>query len=131
MLQEHSTSIKHQGNMLQTQGALLQSYSSSLQALETQVGQIPQEFHVRPHGNLPSNTEVTKSNGKEQCSALTLRSDDSPIEEDKGEKLDNEKTKEQHANAAASAASQPTRDEVRPPLPFPLRLKNHKEDLQF
>ncbi|KAK9006473.1 hypothetical protein V6N11_035510 [Hibiscus sabdariffa] len=106
-------------------------------------------LHVRPHGNLPSNTEVTKSNGKEQCSALTLRSgkeinkedkfggksvedptpshvqkeleilDDSPIEEDKGEKVDNEKTKEQHENAAASAVSQPTRDEVHPPPPFP------------
>ncbi|KAK8698068.1 hypothetical protein V6N13_114199 [Hibiscus sabdariffa] len=38
MLQEHSASIKHQGNMLQTQRALLQSHSSSLRALETQVG---------------------------------------------------------------------------------------------
>ncbi|KAL4334208.1 hypothetical protein GQ457_07G005410 [Hibiscus cannabinus] len=124
MLQEHSTSIKHHGNMLQTQGALLQSHSSSLRALETQVGQIAQALQVRPQGNLISNTEVTKSNGKEHCSALTLRSVkeinkddkfggkpvedptpineqnepeveiDSPIEEDKGEKLDNEKTEE-------------------------------------
>ncbi|KAK8595271.1 hypothetical protein V6N13_123151 [Hibiscus sabdariffa] len=162
MLQEHSASIKHQGNMLQTQGALLQSHSSSLRALKTQVGQITQALQVRPQGNLPSNTEVTKSNGNEQCSALTLRSGkeinkdnkfvtdspiedptpsdvqkepefvtDSPIEEDKGEKLDNEKTEEQHVNAATSAASKPARDEVRPPPPFPQRLKKHKEDLQF
>ncbi|KAK8625776.1 hypothetical protein V6N13_056936 [Hibiscus sabdariffa] len=134
MLQEHYALIKHHENMLQTQGALLQSYSSSLRALETQVGQIAQALQVRPHGNLPSNTEVTKSNGKEQCSALTLRSGkeinkddkfggklmedptpsdvqkepefviDSPIEEDKGEKLDNEKIEEQHVNATTSAA---------------------------
>ncbi|KAK8562494.1 hypothetical protein V6N12_010572 [Hibiscus sabdariffa] len=161
MLHEHSTSIKHQGNMLQTQGALLQSHSSSLRAIETQVGQIAQALQVRPHGNLPSNTEVTKCNGKEQCSALTLRSgkeinkddkfggshvedptpshvqkepefvDDSSIEEDKEEKLDNEKTGEQHANAAASAVPKPAKDEVRPPPPFPQRLKKQKEDLQF
>ncbi|KAK8554077.1 hypothetical protein V6N12_031055 [Hibiscus sabdariffa] len=161
MLQERSALIKHQGNMLQTQGALLQSHNSSLQAVETQVGQITQALHVRPHENLPSNTEVTKSNEKDQCSALTLRSgkeinkedkfggksvedptpshvqkepevlEDSPIEEDKGEKLDDEKTEEQHVNTAASTAPQPTRDEVRPPPPFPQRLKKHKEDLQF
>ncbi|KAK8704997.1 hypothetical protein V6N13_048608 [Hibiscus sabdariffa] len=115
-------------------------------------------MHAR---HLPSDTEVTKRNGKEQCSALTLRSgkeinkenkfggklvedptpshlqkepkflDDSPIEEDKGEKLDNEKSEEQHTNAAASAASQPVREEVRPPPAFPQRLKKHREDLQF
>ncbi|KAL4284061.1 hypothetical protein GQ457_16G014700 [Hibiscus cannabinus] len=56
---------------------------------------------------------------------------DSPIEEDKGEKLDNEKAEEQHVNATASAATKPAKDEVRPPPPFPQRLKKHKEDLQF
>ncbi|KAK8619703.1 hypothetical protein V6N13_135985 [Hibiscus sabdariffa] len=124
MLQEHSASIKHQGNMLQTQGALLESHNSSLRALEIQVEQIAQALHVRPHGNLTSNTEVTKSNGKEQCSALTLRSD-------KGEKLDKEGTDEQHVNAAAYAAPQLARDEVRPPPPFPQRLKKHEEHFQF
>ncbi|KAK8713253.1 hypothetical protein V6N13_148475 [Hibiscus sabdariffa] len=149
MLQEHSASIKHHGNMLQTQGAVLQSHSSSLRALETQVGQIAQALQVRPQGNLPSNTEVIKSNGKEHCSALTLRSGkeinnddkfggklmedptpsdvqkesedviDSLIEDDKGEKLDNEKTEEQHVNATTSAIPKPARDEVRPPPPFP------------
>ncbi|KAK8574662.1 hypothetical protein V6N12_062351 [Hibiscus sabdariffa] len=142
-------------------GALLQSHSSSLGALETQVGKIAQALQVRPQGNLPSNTEVTKSIGKEHCSALTLRSGkeinkddkfggksmedptpsdeqkeseveiDSPIEEDKGEELDNEKTVEQHVNATTSAVPKPARDEVRPPPPFPQRLKKHKEDLQF
>ncbi|KAL4342153.1 hypothetical protein GQ457_08G025220 [Hibiscus cannabinus] len=149
MLQEHYTSIKHHENMLQTQGALLQSHGSSLRALETQVGQIAQAL------------QVTKSNGKEHCSPLTLRSGkeinkddkfggkpvedptpsneqeepeveiDSPIEEDKGEKLDNEKAEEQHVNATTSTVPKPARDEVRPPPPFPQRLKKHKEDLQF
>ncbi|KAL4295438.1 hypothetical protein GQ457_12G015340 [Hibiscus cannabinus] len=57
--------------------------------------------------------------------------DDSSIEEDKGEKLDNENSEEKHANVVALAASQPASDEVRPPPPFPQRLKKHKEDLQF
>ncbi|KAK8547622.1 hypothetical protein V6N12_031756 [Hibiscus sabdariffa] len=158
MLQEHSASIKHQGNMLQNHGALLQSHSSSLRTLEMQVGQIAQALHVRPHGNLHSDTEVTKSNGKEQCNAFTLRSgkeinkednfrgksmedpapshvqkepeflDDAPLEEDNGEELDKEKTDEQHVNVAAPHTA---RDKVRPPPPFPQRLKKHKEDLQF
>ncbi|KAL4282171.1 hypothetical protein GQ457_03G018410 [Hibiscus cannabinus] len=130
----------------------------------TQVGQIAQALQVRPQGNLPSNTEVTKRDGKEHCSALTLRSGkeinkdekfggkhvedptpseeqeepeepevekDSPVEEDKGEKLNNEKAEEQPVNATASAVPNPARDEVRPPPPFPKRLKKHKEDLQF
>ncbi|KAL4363777.1 hypothetical protein GQ457_04G022960 [Hibiscus cannabinus] len=122
---------------------------SNIRALETQVRQIAQALHVRPHGSLPSNTEVTKSNGKEQCSELTLRSGkefnkddkfggksmedptpsdvqkepefviDSPIGQDKGEKLDNEKTEEQHVNVVESATPKPLRDEVRPPPPFP------------
>ncbi|KAL4297482.1 hypothetical protein GQ457_12G015360 [Hibiscus cannabinus] len=46
MLQEHYASIKHQQNMLQTQGALLQSHSSSLRALETKVGQIAQALQL-------------------------------------------------------------------------------------
>ncbi|KAK8619717.1 hypothetical protein V6N13_135998 [Hibiscus sabdariffa] len=149
LLHDHSNGIKNQGNLLQTQGALLQSHGSSLRALENQVGQIAQALQVRPQGGLPSDTEVIKRNGKEKCSALTFKSgkeinkenkfggksvedptpshlqkepeflDDSPIEEDKGEKLDNEKSEEQHTNAAASAASQPAREEVRPPPPFP------------
>ncbi|KAK8569207.1 hypothetical protein V6N12_007739 [Hibiscus sabdariffa] len=74
LLHDHSNAIKNQGNLLQTQGALLQSHGSSLRALENQVGQIAQALQVRPQGGLPSDTEVTKRNGKEQCSALTLRS---------------------------------------------------------
>ncbi|KAL4378750.1 hypothetical protein GQ457_02G023750 [Hibiscus cannabinus] len=137
MLQEHSTSIKHHWNMLQTQGALLQSHSSSLRALETQVGQIAQAFAL----TLRSGKEINKDDkfGGKHVEDPTPSNEqkeleveiDSPIEEDKGEKLDTEKTEEQHANATASAVPKPTRDEVRPPPPFPQCLKKHKEDLQF
>ncbi|KAK9028456.1 hypothetical protein V6N11_025616 [Hibiscus sabdariffa] len=74
LLHDHLTITKSQGNLLQTQGALLQSHGSSLRALENQVSQISQALQVRPQGSLPSDAEVTKRNGKEQCSALTLRS---------------------------------------------------------
>ncbi|KAK9035376.1 hypothetical protein V6N11_077418 [Hibiscus sabdariffa] len=74
LLHDHSTTIKSQGILLQTQGALLQSHGSSFRALENQVGQIAQALQVRPQDSLPSDTEVTKRNGKEQYSALTLRS---------------------------------------------------------
>ncbi|KAL4325497.1 hypothetical protein GQ457_11G025250 [Hibiscus cannabinus] len=49
------------------------SHGSTLRALENQVGQIAQALQVRPQGRLPSDTELTKRNGKDQCSALTLR----------------------------------------------------------
>ncbi|KAL4377024.1 hypothetical protein GQ457_02G029850 [Hibiscus cannabinus] len=74
LLHDHSTTIKNQGNLLQTQGALLQRHGSSLRALENQVGQIAQALQAIPQGSLPSDTEVTRRNGKEECSALTLRS---------------------------------------------------------
>ncbi|KAL4303086.1 hypothetical protein GQ457_10G011650 [Hibiscus cannabinus] len=73
LLHDHSTTIKSQGNLLQIQGALLQSHGSSLRALENQVGQIAQALQGRPQGSLPSDTEVTRRKGKEECSALTFR----------------------------------------------------------
>ncbi|KAL4364294.1 hypothetical protein GQ457_04G020430 [Hibiscus cannabinus] len=76
LLHDHSNTIKNQGNLIQTQGAILQSHGSSLRALENQVGQIAQALQARPQGSLPSDTEVTRRNGKEECSALTLRSVD-------------------------------------------------------
>ncbi|KAL4290239.1 hypothetical protein GQ457_14G020960 [Hibiscus cannabinus] len=69
LLHDHSTTIKSQGNLLQMQGDLLQSHDSSLRALENQVVQIAQALQVRPQGSLPSDTKVTKRNGKEQCSS--------------------------------------------------------------
>ncbi|KAL4367017.1 hypothetical protein GQ457_05G028470 [Hibiscus cannabinus] len=40
---------------------------------ENPLGQIAQALHARPQGSLPSDTEVTKAQGKEKCSASTLK----------------------------------------------------------
>ncbi|KAK8985786.1 hypothetical protein V6N11_021639 [Hibiscus sabdariffa] len=97
----------------ETQGNASESNNNSLEATM-------QEF-----------ISTTKTMLQEHSASIKHQGNDSPIEDDKGEKLDNEKTEEKHVNAAASAAPQPTRDEVRPTPPFPQRLKKHKEDLQF
>ncbi|KAK8536038.1 hypothetical protein V6N12_012700 [Hibiscus sabdariffa] len=161
LLHDHFTTIKNQGNLLQTQGALLQSHGSSLRALENQVGQIAQALQVRPQGGLPSDTEVTKRNGKEQCSVLTLRSgttinknvefggdenteaspastqkesevqDKAQEEEGREEVLITKPSGGQCADATAKAVPAQTAEDVRPPPPFPQRLKKHKEDTQF
>ncbi|KAL4379626.1 hypothetical protein GQ457_02G024700 [Hibiscus cannabinus] len=73
LLQDHDESIKSQEALLRSRGTWLQSHSSSLKSLETQVGQIAQTLHARPQGSLPSDTEVTKAQGKEKCSAYTLK----------------------------------------------------------
>ncbi|KAK8516141.1 hypothetical protein V6N12_013548 [Hibiscus sabdariffa] len=146
---------------MQTQGALLQSYGSSLRALENQVGQIVQALQVRPQGSLPSDTEVTKRNGKEQCSALTLRSgttikedvdfggkentEASPVSKQKESEVQEEALEEegreevlttnpsggQSVDVAAKEMPTQSNEDVRPPPPFPQRLKKHKEDNQF
>ncbi|XP_039047499.1 uncharacterized protein LOC120187997 [Hibiscus syriacus] len=67
LIYEHSSTIKNQG-------ALIQSHSSSLRALENQAVKIAMAIYSRPQGSLPSDTEVTKTHGNEQCSTLTLRS---------------------------------------------------------
>ncbi|KAK8499661.1 hypothetical protein V6N12_002133 [Hibiscus sabdariffa] len=158
LLHDHSTTIKNQGNLLQTQGALLQSHGSSLRALENQVGQIAQALQVQPQGGLPSDTEVTKRNGKEQCIVLTLRSgttinknvefggdenteaspastqkeyevqDKAQEEEGREEVLITKPSGGQCADATAKAVPAQTAEDVRPPPPFPQRLKKHKED---
>ena len=134
---------------MQTQGALLQSQNSSLRSLETQVGQIAQALQARPRGNLPSDTEVTKNHGKEQCSALTLRSgrqintgkqfkrkekEETPIQEQNDaeqqeeksaqeetrENLNTEAFGEKLVDPAAKAAAPPQPlEDARPPPPFP------------
>ncbi|KAK8556616.1 hypothetical protein V6N12_003013 [Hibiscus sabdariffa] len=160
MMQEHSTTIKNQGVLIQSQGALLQSHSSSLRALEAQVGQIAAALQEHQHGRLPSDTEVTKAHNKEHCSALTLRSgtqinvqdkfggkkkdDSNPntekaevevkeealVEKDKGEGSTSEPAKVANENATAKAIPTPPAEEIRPPPPFPQRLKQHNDDIQ-
>ncbi|KAK8593410.1 hypothetical protein V6N12_045492 [Hibiscus sabdariffa] len=112
-------------------------------------------------GGLPSDTEVTKRNGKEQCSVLTLRSgttinknvkfggdentkafsastqkesevqDKAQEEEGREEVLITKPSGGQCADATAKAVPAQTAEDVRPPPPFPQRLKKLKEDTQF
>ncbi|KAK9007289.1 hypothetical protein V6N11_051118 [Hibiscus sabdariffa] len=133
LLHDHSTTIKRQRNLLQTQGALLQSHGSSLRALENQ----------------------------EQCSALTLRSgttinknvefggeentEASPVSKQKESEVQKEAQEEegreevlttnpsggQSVDVVAKAVPTQSNEDVRPPPPFPQRLKKHKEDKQF
>ncbi|KAL4281894.1 hypothetical protein GQ457_03G020300 [Hibiscus cannabinus] len=121
------------------------SHGSSLRALENQVGQIAQALQARPHGSLPRDTEVTRRNGKEECSALTLRSgtpinknvqprgdentEASPVIRQEESEMQEEAREEEDA-AARPVPIQET-EEVRLLPPFPQRLKTHKEDNQF
>ncbi|KAL4284200.1 hypothetical protein GQ457_16G021400 [Hibiscus cannabinus] len=59
----------------------MQSQEAAFQSMETQVGQLIQMLSARPQGNLPSNTEVARGTGNQQCKVITTRS---------GEKATNE-----------------------------------------
>ncbi|KAL4271777.1 hypothetical protein GQ457_13G016270 [Hibiscus cannabinus] len=138
LLHDQSNTIKNQGNLLQTQGALLQSHGSSLRALENQVGQIAQALQTRPQGSLPNDTEVTRRNGKEECSALTLRSGttiNKNVQPRGDENTEASPVIREGESETADAATRPVpiqeTEEVIPPPPFPQRLKKHKEDNQF
>lgn len=53
----------------------VKSQAVSIKNLENQMGQLAHAINNRPQGALPSDTEVNpKSNGKEHCKAITLRS---------------------------------------------------------
>ncbi|XP_040960204.1 uncharacterized protein [Gossypium hirsutum] len=54
--------------------AIVQGNSSSIQALEAQLGQLASNLSTRPPSSLPCDTENPSSWGKEHCKAITLRS---------------------------------------------------------
>ncbi|KAE8670896.1 Detected protein of unknown function [Hibiscus syriacus] len=128
MMQDHSTSIKNQGALLYIQGTLLQIHSSSLRALEEQVGQIATALQERQQGRLPSDTEVTKTYGKEHCNVLTLRSGTQINQQNDKEE---DSTKAPDSDAKAKTNSIIAVKEDRPPPPFPQRLKKHNDEVQF
>ncbi|KAA3461874.1 protein ASPARTIC PROTEASE IN GUARD CELL 1-like [Gossypium australe] len=53
---------------------VIQIHSASIRALENQVGQIANTLNSRPQGAFPSDTKNLKTQGKEQCKTITLRS---------------------------------------------------------
>ena len=54
--------------------AIVQGNSSSIRALEVQLGKLASNLNTRPPGSLPSDTENPSLRGKEHCKAITLRS---------------------------------------------------------
>ncbi|XP_039057655.1 uncharacterized protein LOC120201029 [Hibiscus syriacus] len=132
-----------------------------IKVLESQVGQIIAILQERQPGRLSSNTEVTKPHGKEQCSVLTLRSgtqinvqdkfrgrskndlppitvqakrempEETQVEDNKDEGSSSKATEGVNKNSTTNDVPIPLLKEVRPPPPFPQRLKNHNDDIRF
>ena len=64
LIREHITFTK----------AIVQGNSSSIRALEAQLGQLASNLNTRLPGSLPSDTKNPSPRGKEHCKAITLRS---------------------------------------------------------
>ncbi|KAL4368391.1 hypothetical protein GQ457_05G022220 [Hibiscus cannabinus] len=131
----------------------LQNHDATLKSLETQVGQISQILSSRPIGGFTSDTEVAKGATHEQCKAITTRSGkilksnqggmvanpspatDTPAEADEptqaSEDHNNPHTTMVESSAESSHAQSGKPEEIRPPPPFPQRLKKQKQDYQF
>ncbi|KAA3461652.1 aspartic proteinase CDR1-like [Gossypium australe] len=137
---------------------VIQSQAATLRALENQVVQIANALSSRQQGTLPSNTENSRSQGKEYCKAITLRSgtqlsgviDDADIEEDNlnfthmvnsepiMEQSTIKKSKQKNVQAEPARVSnknvttkQPQQVKGRPLPSFPQRFKRSKQYFQF
>ncbi|KAK8574418.1 hypothetical protein V6N12_062112 [Hibiscus sabdariffa] len=134
----------------------LQNHDPTLKSLETQVGQISQILNTRPIGGFPSNTEVAKGATHEQCKVITTRSGkilipnanqkgtavspsaatntpakvDEPAETSE-DHYDPHNTSKGESSAEPSHTKPDKSEEIRPPPPFPQRLKKQKQDYQF
>ncbi|KAK8600671.1 hypothetical protein V6N12_050524 [Hibiscus sabdariffa] len=134
----------------------LQNHDATLKSLETQVGQISQILNTRPICGFPSDTEVAKSATHEQCKAITTRSGKilEPTNNQKGTAANSSTTTDAPAKADEPAnagedhndpinthTGEPSADpshtksdrleKIRPPPPFPQRLKKQEQDYQF
>ncbi|KAL4273715.1 hypothetical protein GQ457_13G017400 [Hibiscus cannabinus] len=131
----------------------LQNHDATVKSLETQVGQISQILSSRPIGGFPSDNEVAKGVTHEQCNAITTRSGkilknnqegtavnpppvtDTPAEADAPAQASEDHRNPQptmgESSAKSSHAQSDKPEEIRPPPPFPQRLKKQKQDYQF
>ncbi|KAK9003632.1 hypothetical protein V6N11_084270 [Hibiscus sabdariffa] len=131
----------------------LQNHDATLKSLETQVGQISQILSSRPIGGFPSDTEVAKGATHEQCKAITTRSgkiltsnqrgmaaNPSPTTDAPTKAEEPAQAREDHSSphtttgessAESTHAKSDKPEEIRPPPPFPQRLKKQKQDYQF
>ncbi|KAK8618187.1 hypothetical protein V6N13_116055 [Hibiscus sabdariffa] len=131
----------------------LQNHDATLKSLETQVGQISQILSSRPIGGFPSDTEVAKGATHEQCYAITTRSgkilnnnygetavnpppatdtpakEDAPAQASEDHQIPQPTMGESSAESLHAQSNKP--EEMRPPPPFPQRLKKQKQDYQF
>ncbi|KAK8648816.1 hypothetical protein V6N13_129558 [Hibiscus sabdariffa] len=131
----------------------LQNHDATLKSLETQVGQISQILSNRPIGGFPSDTEVAKGATHEQCNAITTRSGkflknnqgetavkppsatdtsaeaDAPAQASEDHQIPQPTMGESSAESLHDQSDKP--EEIRPPPPFPQRLKKQKQDYQF
>ncbi|KAL4284254.1 hypothetical protein GQ457_16G022000 [Hibiscus cannabinus] len=131
----------------------LQNHDATLKFLETQVRQISQILNTRPIGGFPSDTEVAKGATHEQCKAITTRSGkiltqpnnqrgtaanpsaatDTPVEADEPAETSEDHHDPHNTNkgdsSVESSHTKPKKlEEIRPPPPFPQRLKKQKQD---
>ncbi|KAK8628618.1 hypothetical protein V6N13_009204 [Hibiscus sabdariffa] len=134
----------------------LQNHDATLKSLETQVGQISQILSSRPIGGFPSDTKVSKGATHEQCKAITTRSGKiltqtskkrgtaaSPLTaiDTPAEANEPTQTSEDHCEphnttkgeslAESSHVKSDKSEEIKPPPPFPQRLKKQEQDYQF
>ncbi|KAK8585374.1 hypothetical protein V6N13_076248 [Hibiscus sabdariffa] len=107
----------------------LQNHDATLKSLETQVGQIPQILNTRPIGGFPSDTEVAKAASPSAATDTPAKADETTkTSEDHSDPHNNNKGE----SSAESSHFQPKESEdIRPPPPFPQRLKKQKQDYQF
>ncbi|KAL4303022.1 hypothetical protein GQ457_10G011690 [Hibiscus cannabinus] len=125
----------------------LQNHDVTLKSLETQVGQISQLLSSMQIGGFPSDTEVAKGATHEQCKAITTRSGkilknnpegtgvnpppatDTPAQVDEDHSIPPPTTGENSTESSNAQSDEPV--EIRPPPPFPQKLKKQKQDYQF
>ncbi|KAK9033194.1 hypothetical protein V6N11_018231 [Hibiscus sabdariffa] len=121
---------------------------------QNQPRQNPQPLPSKPIGGFPSDTEVAKGATHEQCNAITTRSGkilknnygetavnpppatntpaeaNAPAQASEDHQIPPTTTMEESSAESSHAQSNKT-EEMRPPPPFPQRLKKQKHDYQF
>ena len=116
----------------------LDSLEASMKRMETQVGQLANQMQIHQKGKLPSQPEQAKSItvlrsgkvidnkvGEPITNGMFNDADDKEADSEQGEKETS--TKEEVHTPELHRTTNP----YRPPIPYPSRLKNDKQDKQF
>ncbi|KAK8680147.1 hypothetical protein V6N13_109100 [Hibiscus sabdariffa] len=104
----------------------MQNQEAALKSLENQVGQISQVLNTRQWGGFPSDTEVAK-----------VPDEPAPAKDPASVDKDYDIPPPQKETEPTVAIPQPklpridTLEDIRPPPPFPQRLKKQKLEYQF